>query len=104
MELQQEDDLRISEWQAREDAHVWKMSEPFFLTNLIVYAPVYFSCCIYSALFFVAIIIIANGWLEPNILTQRDYFVWGTEVVNGYDKLVLIEQESNRAGGEVADL
>ena len=40
----------------------------------------------------VSLVVFSQGWLLPNDQNSRDFYVWGSEVVNDYDKSVLIKE------------
>lgn len=68
------------------------MSEPSSLTNIMVNAPV---CLLTIAIIIMVLItsFVANlGWVLPGDTSSRDFLVWGAEVVNQYDKAVLVSE------------
>lgn len=88
-----------------EDRAIFELSEPIPLTNLMVRRP----CCFLSTGFAILLVISAfaavMGWLIPQDPYERDYFVWGDEYVNAYDKTLLASRELlATVDGEVAPL
>ena len=74
------------------EKHVYDLSKPFCLTNIMVNQPV---CCIcFALLIMVAIsgITFLYDWVLPNDSNQRDFLVWGSDVVNDFDKKLLITE------------
>ena len=74
------------------------MSEPSWLTRTMVDKPVCLGCSLFILLIFVAVIAVIFEWMLPGTPTNRDFFVWGSEAVNDYDKTVLIASELQQEG------
>ena len=73
---------RESQKMSNFEAHIYKMSEPRSLTNIMVNAPI---CLLLIAFFIMALItsFVANlGWILPGDTSGRDFLVWGADVVN----------------------
>ena len=50
---------------------------------------------------FIITLVVANfGWLFPQDPSNRDFLVWGADVVNEYDKAVLIENYLQSASSD----
>ena len=68
------------------------MSNPNCLTKLIVNCP----CCVLPVavviMILVSLVVFSQGWLLPNDQNSRDFYVWGSDVINDYDKSVLIKE------------
>lgn len=77
----------------KEDAHIYALSEPTMVTNIMVNSPVCLSCTIFGVLIFFAFLAVAFEWLLPMNPSRRDFFVWGSDTVNAFDKTLLIKSE-----------
>lgn len=80
------------------------MSEPSFVTNLMVDSPRFVICSVFTVLIFCTVLTYAFDWLLPMKLSARDYLVWGSSPVNDFDKTLLIKSEIAKQGEVVADL
>ena len=78
-----------------EDAHVYKMSNPICLTNVMVNCPICLLIFAFLTMFLIAMGVFMQDWLLPNDQSNRDFLVWGSEVVNEFDKAQLISDYLN---------
>ena len=76
-----------------EEAYIYKMSTPISCTNLMVNHPLCLVLVIFFLLIIISLATISFGWMLPNDPNNRDFFVWGSEEVNQYDKSLLISKE-----------
>ena len=65
-----------------EDAHTYALSNPNCFTKWIVNCPV---CLLAGAIVFmiiIAVIVMSQGWVLPDEQKDREFLVWGDDIVN----------------------
>jgi len=86
--------------ESNEEKELYKLSEPIPLTNIMVNRPLCMVLVAFTTMIVISGFVAYMGWLQPDEMHDRDYFVWGDEYVNNYDKSRLAQSELNYAATE----